>query len=149
MGHIGNLHGSARGSRRVAADAGRMFTRRPDPVAAHLERLGLSADQASRVARGGTPLELPPGTVLCTRGERGTQAFLILEGTASVLTEDGVIAVGPGDVVGEMATLDPKRTRNATVVADSAVEVLVYDVATYRSLAREVDLGRVLAPTRG
>ena len=125
-----------------------MFHRRPDPVAAHLERLGLSAAQASRVGQGGTPLGLAAGTVLCTRGERGTQAFLILEGTASVLTDDGVIAVGPGDVVGELATLDPTRTRNATVVAESALEVLVYDVATYRSLARDEDLGRVLAPAR-
>jgi CRP-like cAMP-binding protein len=123
--------------------------RRTDPVAAHLERLGLSADQAARIGQGGTPLDLAPGTVLCTRGERGTQAFLILEGTANVLTDEGVITVGPGDVVGELATLDPKRTRNATVVAESALEVLVYDVATFRSLARDEDLVPVLAPARG
>ncbi len=122
--------------------------RRTDPVAAHLERLGLSAAQASRVGQGGTPLDLAPGTVLCTRGERGTQAFLILDGTANVLTADGVITVGPGDVVGELATLDPTRTRNATVVAETALEVLVYDVATFRSLARDEELGRVLAPAR-
>ena len=122
--------------------------RRTDPVAAHLERLGLSAAQASRMGQGGTPLDLAPGTVLCTRGERGTQAFLILAGTANVLTADGVVTVGPGDVVGELATLDPKRTRNATVVAETALQVLVYDVATFRSLARDEELGRVLAPAR-
>jgi CRP-like cAMP-binding protein len=58
------------------------------------------------------------------------------------------VTVGAGDVVGELATLDPHRTRNATVVAAGPIEVLVYDVATYRSLAQVDDLRSRLAPAR-
>ena len=51
-------------------------------------------------------------------------------------------------MVGELATLDPHRTRNATVVAAGPIEVLVFDVATYRALARLDDLRSRLAPER-
>ena len=69
-------------------------------------------------------------------GERGTQAFLLLEGQAEVHLADEQVMVGAGDVVGELATLDPHRRRNVTVVAAGPIKVLVYDVRTYRALAQ-------------
>ncbi len=89
-----------------------------------------------------------PGTVLCRAGERGTQAFLLLEGEAQVEAGDAVITVGPGEVIGELATLDFRRTRNATVTTTTAVRVLVFDVGTYRFLADQDDLRARLAPDR-
>jgi hypothetical protein len=65
-----------------------------------------------------------------------------------VQRDGDVITVGAGDVVGEQATLEPRRLRNATVVANGPVEVLVFDVASYRSLARLDDLRSRLAPDR-
>ena len=97
---------------------------------------------------GGTLLHLDAGSVLCEEGERGTQAFLLLEGEADVCLADETVRVEAGAVVGELATLDHRRTRNATVVAAGPVEVLVYDVATYRSLAALDDLRDRLAPVR-
>lgn len=122
--------------------------RRHDPVARRVARLGIEDEPALRLSLAGTLLDISAGTVLCREGERGTQAFLLLEGTAQVLTREGVIQVGPGEVVGEIATLDPHRTRNASVVAATDLTVLVYDVATYRSLARVEDLRPRLAPSR-
>lgn len=120
--------------------------RRPDHVVRHVASLGLPA--ADRLAGAGTPMDLRAGTTLVRQGERGTQAFLILTGTAQVLTEDGVVTVGPGAVVGERATLDHRCTRNATVVAQTDLSVLVYDPRTYRDLVRSDDLRPHLAPTR-
>jgi CRP-like cAMP-binding protein len=125
-----------------------MFARHQDPIAARLRALDLPRVAADRLSRGGTLIELTAGTTLCEEGERGTQAFLLLEGQAEVLLPDAVVRVGPGDVVGEIATLDQHRTRNATVRAATDVLVLVYDPATYRNLARDEGLRDRLAPPR-
>lgn len=124
----------------------KLSRRRSDRLTRRLAGLGLP--DADRLADTGTPLDLPAGTTLVRKGERGTQAFLLLEGTAQVLTADGVIPVGPGAVVGERATLDHRCTRNATVVAETDLSVLVYDPRTYRSLVDSPDLRPHLAPTR-
>ena len=126
-----------------------MRTRRIDHVARRVEDLGFAPDAARRLSTGGVLLYLDAGSVLCTEGERGTQAFLLLEGEVEVQLADGEqVRLGAGAVVGELATLDHARTRNATVTAAGPIKVLVYDVATYRSLARRDDLRPRLAPER-
>ncbi|WP_426574679.1 cyclic nucleotide-binding domain-containing protein [Aquihabitans sp. McL0605] len=125
-----------------------MFFRTIDPIATRLVDLGLSTTAAARLSTGGTLLDLPAGTTLCTKGERGRQAFLIVEGEATVLTADGTITLGPGEVVGELAALDSKRPRNADVVTATAATVLVFDLGTFRLLASSDDLNPLLAPVR-
>ena len=125
-----------------------MRLRRVDRVAQRLEGLGFPRAAAHRLSTGGTLLHLDAGTVLCQAGERGTQAFLLLDGSAAVSLADREVVVGPGEVVGELATLDPHRTRNADVVAHGPVEVLVFDVATFRALAQVDDLRSRLVPER-
>lgn len=125
-----------------------MFFRTVDPVTSRLVDLGLSRNAAARLAGGGTPLRLPAGTTLCTAGEPGRQAFLLLSGEATVDTASRAITVGPGEVIGEIAALDRTRRRNAGVVASSAIEVLVFDLGTFAALASDEDLRPVLAPVR-
>lgn len=123
-----------------------MFRRRHDPVTEILEGLDLPHDVATRLASTGTLVRLPAGTTLCTEGERGLQAFVILDGEAQVRARDGVVMIGPGSVVGELATLDRTRTRNATVIATDDVEALVYDVRTFADLADDPTLRTHLTP---
>jgi CRP-like cAMP-binding protein len=125
-----------------------MRTRRIDRVAHRIQELGFPARPARRLSMEGTLLHLDAGSVLCEEGERGTQAFLLLDGEVDVQLRDATLRVGAGAVIGELATLDHRRTRNATVVAAGPVEVLVYDVATYRALAEDADLRTRLAPER-
>lgn len=125
-----------------------MFFRRHDPVADRLRALGVGPVAAERLSQAGSLLDVPAGTTLCVEGERGTQAFLLLEGEAEVRTHAGVVRVGPGSVVGELATLDRRRRRNATVVASGAVSVLVFDPGTFRLLAEDHELRPLLAPAR-
>lgn len=125
-----------------------MRTRRQDPIATRLETLGFSRAAANRLSHRGTVVDLSPGVALCRAGERGTQAFLLLGGDALVQTDDAEITVGPGAAIGELATLDPHRVRNATVTTTTPVRVLVFDVLTYRSLADQADLRPRLAPQR-
>jgi CRP-like cAMP-binding protein len=125
-----------------------MALRRTDPIARQLEVLGVPRDAAELLSQRGTFLQLPAGTTLCTEGERGLEAFLLVDGEANVVLSGDVIPVGPGSVIGELATLDPRRTRNANVVAATDVDVLVFDVRTFRSLAEQADLHARLVPER-
>lgn len=91
-----------------------------------LEEIGKVADE----------LILPVGKVLARQGEVGFEMFILLDGTAAV-TRDGdrVATVTAGDVVGELAVLSG-HPRNATVVAETEVRVLVL---THRGLDQLLD----------
>jgi CRP-like cAMP-binding protein len=121
---------------------------RIDPVTRLLESVGIPRSAATPLARAGTLIQLPSDATLCRVGERGREAFIILEGEASVLLPDRIVTLGAGDVVGELATLDPARTRNATVIATTDLLVLVFDAGTFNSLAREPALAGILRPER-
>lgn len=66
------------------------------------------------------------GEALITAGGTGREAFVVVEGEASVSVGGDVIStVGPGDVLGEMSLLDSSLRRSATVTATSAMQLLV------------------------
>lgn len=86
---------------------------------------GLDRKQLTTIASLSTEVTLPAGSVLCRRGERGREAFVLVEGSVAVSVDDQAVAVlGPGAVFGEMSLLDGKP-RVATVTATSPVSVLV------------------------
>jgi CRP-like cAMP-binding protein len=86
---------------------------------------GLDRKQLAKIASFSTQITLPSGSVLCRRGERGREAFVLLEGTVAVSVEDEPIAIlRPGTVFGEMSLLDG-APRVANVTATSQVSVLV------------------------
>lgn len=79
------------------------------------------------VSRLGTSIVVEPGYVLTREGRRGYEFFVILEGDATC-TIDGeqVATLTTGDFFGEVALLDG-GTRSATVIADTAMKVIVID----------------------
>jgi CRP-like cAMP-binding protein len=81
--------------------------------------------QLATIASMSTLVTLPAGSVLCRRGERGREAFVLVEGSVAVSVEDEAIAVlRPGSVFGEMSLIDG-TPRVANVTATSQVTVLV------------------------
>jgi CRP-like cAMP-binding protein len=103
--------------------------RRAVDKAASLEGLPLlahcSRQERELLASVADECVLPAGRVLMWEGDRGAEAFVILEGTAEVAVAGEVVAVvGRGQTVGEMALID-NRPRSATVVARSRLRVLV------------------------
>ncbi len=118
-----------------------------DPFLDTLRALGFTESAARRLARHGTPIDVDAGVALCTEGESGNEAFLLLKGEAVVELPDRDVRVGPGAVIGEIAALDPFAVRTATVRTAGRCLVLVYDVQTFRSLAA-TDLHDVLVPER-
>lgn len=83
----------------------------------------------------------PAGTALMREGEPAGEVMVILEGWTKIcLEEDGqerVIAErGPGDLVGESATV-PGKVRSATVIALVTVRALVMTTAAYGAFVSE------------
>lgn len=90
---------------------------------------GVPADALSRLVRRGTIRHFPAGAVLMNQGEESAGVHLILTGLVCVerapSSGSGVVLaeLGPGEVVGEIATLD-QVARSATVTAREATETL-------------------------
>ncbi len=100
-----------------------------DPKTAAIRRLplfeGCSPAEIRQIAAIADEIWLPAGRRLTTEGARGQEFVVILTGTVEVSKHDRKVAtLGPGDFVGEIALLTG-RPRTATVVATSAVVVLV------------------------
>jgi CRP-like cAMP-binding protein len=81
--------------------------------------------QLQEIGRVADELKVPAGTVLARQGDVGAELFVIMDGTVAV-TRDGqpVASVGQGGFVGELAVL-ARVPRNATVTADTEVDLLV------------------------
>jgi CRP/FNR family transcriptional regulator, cyclic AMP receptor protein len=78
------------------------------------------------------------GDVLIEEGGLPSDVFVLEDGTVDVTHEDQLIAsLGPGDVVGEIALLEPQR-RTATVKATSAVRAVALNVEDFTSMDAEM-----------
>jgi CRP/FNR family transcriptional regulator, cyclic AMP receptor protein len=97
-----------------------------------------STKELQHVASATTPITLPPGRVLVREGEYGHDAFVIVEGTATVERDHQMLAtLGPGDVVGELAPLTA-GPRTATVTALGDLQVLVMDRREFNGLLDDI-----------
>lgn len=86
----------------------------------------------------------PAGWVLMQEGQAGQEAYIIVDGTATV-SRDGqdIATLGPGDTVGEMALLDA-LPRSATVTADTEISVVVVTPQSLTSLLAIPSVARAL-----
>ena len=118
-----------------------MFTKRDariDAIADLEVFAGLDRKQLATIASLSTEVKLPAGSVLCRRGERGREAFVLVEGTVAVSVDDQAVAVlRPGAVFGEMSLLDGKP-RVANVTATDEVSVLVLNPLELATLLERV-----------
>jgi CRP-like cAMP-binding protein len=94
----------------------------------------LDKDELEAVAALGTDIDVDEGRVLAKEGAVGTEAFLILSGSASC-TRDGeeIASFGPGDFFGEMALLVHGH-RTATITTTSPTSVRAFHRSEFDSL---------------
>lgn len=87
---------------------------------------GLPKDVVAGIAIMATTRRYQGGDVIVRQFERGSDLFVLLEGTAKIkdYRGDAVAEFGPGSVIGEVALID-EESRSATVVAAGLVEVAV------------------------
>jgi CRP-like cAMP-binding protein len=115
---------------------------RRDAFIDHLQQVSLfsacSRKDLQLVARRAEDVKVPAGKVLITEGETGHEFFVILDGTAKVTRQGRKIAtVGPGAAFGELALLE-KAPRNATIVAETDMELVVLGQREFAGIIDEV-----------
>jgi CRP-like cAMP-binding protein len=85
----------------------------------------LSKKDLQKVARASDEVAIDKGREVVQEGTSGHEAFVILEGTATVERKGKKVTdLGPGDYFGELALLDG-GPRTATVIARTPMTVLV------------------------
>lgn len=87
---------------------------------------GLSKKELDLVSKLMSAIRIKAGKEFIKEGASGREAFIIVDGTASVWRHGKLIAsVGPGAVIGEMAVIaDSPRTASVKAETDMIVEVL-------------------------
>jgi CRP-like cAMP-binding protein len=98
---------------------------------------GLSRRQRKLLALRADEVEVQPGTVLCGKGRTAHEFFVIEDGTARVVRDGQFLnELGPGEFFGEMGLIDD-APRNADVVAETPLTVMVLSAPAFRELERE------------
>jgi CRP/FNR family cyclic AMP-dependent transcriptional regulator len=98
----------------------------------------LSNKDLQKVARASDEVSVPEGKVLMEQGHTGREAFVILEGEASVKRNGRKVAtLGPGACMGELALLD-RGPRTMTVEAATPMKVLVLGQREFSGVIDEV-----------
>jgi CRP/FNR family cyclic AMP-dependent transcriptional regulator len=115
---------------------------RHDTFIEHLQRVpmfsALSKRDLQLVARRAEDVRVPAGKVLVSEGETGHEFFVIIEGTARVTRRGKRVAtLGAGAAFGELALLD-KAPRNATVIAETPMELVVLGQREFAGIVDEV-----------
>lgn len=83
-------------------------------------------------------LDLPTGRVLMHEGRRGTEAFVLVRGTAEVvIAGERIATLGAGSVIGEMALVD-HGPRTATVTLTTDASVLVTDAQRFAAVLSDM-----------
>lgn len=97
----------------------------------------LTKAERRRIERLMTPVDIRAGREFITEGSIGREAFIILEGTATVRHRGRLVAtVGPGEVLGEVAVL-AGLPRSATVTAETDIVAEVLDRREFGALLDE------------
>jgi len=128
-----SLQAQRNGGRRELTWFAKMVALRAVPVFATLEPAGLA-----ELARSSIEKDYPVDEILAKEGEPGEEVYIILAGDIAVLhragTADEVLLsrLGIGEILGEMAVLDP-APRSATIRAGAGgVRVLCLDGSAFR-----------------
>src|SRR5512137_408944 len=99
---------------------------------------GCSQRQFRSVAKIARVFDVAADTVLTRASESGDEFFLIIDGTARVdVSAEKHVPLRPGEFFGEMSLLDGEP-RSATVIADTAVRLLVITRRHFSVLLKEV-----------
>src|SRR5215208_4270743 len=98
---------------------------------------GLSRKQRRLLALRADEVEVEPGRVLCCKGKTSHEFFVIEDGTARVVRDGQFLnELGPGDFFGEMGLIED-APRNADVIAQTALTLMVLSAPAFRELERE------------
>ena len=108
----------------------------------HLARVrlfsALSKKELTNLGRACDEVTVSAGKVLCEEGKPGHEFYLILDGAATVKRGGRKVAtLAAGSYFGELALLD-RGPRNATVIADTDMDLLVLGQREFAGVLDEI-----------
>lgn len=84
------------------------------------------------------PRRYPHGAVIFSEGQPGVVMYIVRDGQVELRRGGQVVErLGPGEVIGEMALIDP-APRTATAVAAGACSLTIVDEAMFRNIVAKV-----------
>lgn len=93
-------------------------------------------DLTNEFVRGGEVLGFPAGTAFIEQNGDDNDVYLLIAGNCNIVVNGRVVGCrGPGDHVGEMAAIEPRQKRSATVVAATEVVALRVTEPTFQVIA--------------
>jgi len=99
---------------------------------------GMSKRSLTRINQMSEVRMVAKGEIIVAEGDPGSDAMVVLEGTASVTRGNRKMSeLTVGQVFGEMALLD-RQPRSATVTAEEPMRLLVIHGAEFRKLLTKV-----------
>jgi CRP-like cAMP-binding protein len=109
----------------------------------------LSEVDLAHVARLAVRVREPAGEILIKEGESGNEFLIVLEGQVEIGRGDRVVTtLGPGAYLGEVALLDERAHRTATVTARTPVAIAFISRRDFSRLLSELpDLARQIQET--
>ena len=97
-----------------------------------------SQKELSAVARRAAPRALDADTVIVREGDVGNEFYVLMAGSASVSRQGHDVAkLNAGDFFGELALFD-RAPRNASVIADTPMRLLVLAQREFNDLLESV-----------
>jgi CRP-like cAMP-binding protein len=106
---------------------------------------GCTDRQLNEIASLVDEVNVKAGRTLTREGTAGREAFVIVEGRAAVMCGDEpVVALSPGEFIGEIAMIDGGR-RTATVVATTPMRLLAIGPQVFGSFADQPAVARSLS----
>jgi CRP/FNR family cyclic AMP-dependent transcriptional regulator len=95
---------------------------------------GCGRKDLQAIAKAGDEIKMTAGTIIVDQGQMGREAFVLLDGTATVRRSGRKItSLGVGAVIGELSLLD-HGPRTATVTCDTDCTLFVLDQRHFRAV---------------
>lgn len=96
---------------------------------------GVDLDEVFDLCGDAPPIALKPGEILFREGDEAESMYIVKSGLLRILSGSTVYeTVGAGGLIGEMAIVEERMPRSATVIAGTYAELIEIDMPRFLSL---------------
>jgi CRP/FNR family transcriptional regulator, cyclic AMP receptor protein len=96
---------------------------------------GVDLDEVLKLCGDAHPIALKPGEILFREGDEAESMYIVKTGLLRILSGSTMYeTVGPGGLIGEMAIVEERMPRSATVIAGTYAELIEIDMPRFLSL---------------
>lgn len=96
---------------------------------------GVDLDEVIQLCSDAQPISLKPGEILFREGDEAESMYIVKSGLLRILSGSTMYeTVGPGGLIGEMAIVEERVPRSATVIAGTYAELIEIDMPRFLQL---------------